>query len=1029
MRILHLASEYPPQQVFGLGRFVCDLAEEQVRQGHAVTVITNSVGSETSAVKQRGVQVLRVEYPPPPKPVSTSGCVMVFNTLLLARAASLGRRSLRSFDVVCSHDWLTAPASQALHNELGVPHICTFHDTVAGKSLGQKDDGDKFAVQVERWTVQNATHIIANSNATKKELVEVYNTDPSKVSVVPCAVAPSSFEVASDQVRVSAFRQAIAESDELIVLYVGRLDPEKGIDTLLEAFEAARIDGARLCLAGRGKLLGDLREKAKHLGLEGRVAFLGYVENPVLAHLYHCSDMLVCPSLYEPFGMVVPEAMLQGVPVIASSVGGLEEQIEEGRTGLLVPSGNVPALATAIRRLAENPVLRKALGTAARDVVLHHRTWTPVCKQTLDVYRHCSNRGKSRSAKRTNRLFVAGDLVEGMPCESRVTARRLAQETAEEGTCTIVIANNNQAFPQEDVSASDRRIINAFLMASALLDYVSKPLKELVCYHWDAMLAARVLANTGNRILYYSPEIPKKLENQGDGQTFEFEMLIWAAGKAHEVRVPNATSAEALRARGLGERTLVSPEGALPRSAVVDAEIFRSTFAGSDEYLSVSMLRLDPPFSPKAFVNTVETLQGYGLHIRWLLCGEGGLLPDLKTYVSQRRLPVNFTGDLPDRILDAILIVADVALVPLKGPTSSRFVDKALSYSKPVLAPLGTSQTIGTSTSLLLEVDFDSADALARAITTALGSGSVKDKIVEKHNCVERPKWVRCSKNPRDVVLYNNWGMGDELLLSAVAREVKREFPDKRVWVRSRFGFKFPKFCEPFPPPSTAAVVETTYQNTVVFGPQYNSPFPGHLVEQMLAKLSIDTGIDVVAKDVRPEVRTGSSAVLRDHNKVVLHSGPNQRFPTKDWGLSKWERLCKLLDKQGKKLVQVGAQNEPLLPHVEDLRARPVCEVTDVVAGVGLVICPVGFLMHVAAATHTPAIVIYGGREHPEIAGYPGHFHLCSDNLACRGRWGCYIPPDRPCPHQMRCMEDITPEMVSDLVQMMQTAERERAML
>src|SRR5258708_1419911 len=110
MRILHVSSEHPPQKVFGLGRYVCDLSRELVCQGHEVHVLTNSVGSDVQDVEDRGVRIHRVDYPPPPKPPGTLSSVLAFNLHLQQRAHSLGKDRLGNPEVVVSHDWLTAGA-------------------------------------------------------------------------------------------------------------------------------------------------------------------------------------------------------------------------------------------------------------------------------------------------------------------------------------------------------------------------------------------------------------------------------------------------------------------------------------------------------------------------------------------------------------------------------------------------------------------------------------------------------------------------------------------------------------------------------------------------------------------------------------------------------------------------------------------------------------------------------------------------------------------------------------------------------
>jgi ADP-heptose:LPS heptosyltransferase len=182
----------------------------------------------------------------------------------------------------------------------------------------------------------------------------------------------------------------------------------------------------------------------------------------------------------------------------------------------------------------------------------------------------------------------------------------------------------------------------------------------------------------------------------------------------------------------------------------------------------------------------------------------------------------------------------------------------------------------------------------------------------------------------------------------------------------------------------------------------------------MLDKFYVDTQLLVQAEDVRPELEGGRDDPSTGGSRsVVVHSKPNPRLPTKDWGLDRWKGLSELLHEQKIAIRQVGAKEEPLLPFAEDLRGTPPAELPPIVAGSAAVICLVGFLMHLAEAVGTPTIVIYGGREHPAIDGYPDQIHLASSPLACRGRWGCHLGPDITCPHDMKCMNGLTPELVA----------------
>jgi glycogen synthase len=155
VRILHISSEYPPQKVFGLGRYVSDLVRELTAQGHETHVLTNSLGQPAQDVTDHGVHVHRVDAPPPPMPPTPGAPVMAFNVHLQQRARSLGRKGLGEPEVVVSHDWLTALAGHRIARRLELPHVWTAHDTVFGKRFGiVKEVEDRIAFAVERWAAR-----------------------------------------------------------------------------------------------------------------------------------------------------------------------------------------------------------------------------------------------------------------------------------------------------------------------------------------------------------------------------------------------------------------------------------------------------------------------------------------------------------------------------------------------------------------------------------------------------------------------------------------------------------------------------------------------------------------------------------------------------------------------------------------------------------------------------------------------------------------------------------------------------------
>jgi glycosyltransferase involved in cell wall biosynthesis len=196
----------------------------------------------------------------------------------------------------------------------------------------------------------------------------------------------------------AAARQRLGIGPEArLVLFVGNLEPRKQVDVLLRALASVReeVPSAALIVVGSGESAGVEDQTARlihlthYLGLEppDAVRFVGHVEDEELLEYYAAADVFALPSSSEAQGIVALEAMACGLPVVASAVGGLLGTIEDGRTGFLVPPGEVPALAERLVALLVDDSLRQAIGTAARGAVEHEFSWPRATEATLEVYR------------------------------------------------------------------------------------------------------------------------------------------------------------------------------------------------------------------------------------------------------------------------------------------------------------------------------------------------------------------------------------------------------------------------------------------------------------------------------------------------------------------------------------------------------------------------------------------------------------------------------------------------------------------
>ena len=385
MRIMHLSSEYPPSQVFGLGRAVRDLAVAQAAAGHEVHVVTNSIGGNDPDAEVDGVHVHRISYPPPPKPPDDTTAVIQFNISALEAAVQRIAR-LGSPDVFHVHDWLTVSCGQMLHwLHPQATLAVTIHDTAHGKYFGKLNAPQQYTAHLERYIGEQATVVICCSQYVRSELTTHYFVPAEKIHVIPCGVDPTQFQVEGD---LAGFRRLFAQPDDRLILYVGRLDEEKGLPHLVEALAHVVLaePRARLVIAGKGVLQEALQNQANQLQIGDRVSFVGYVTGDALSGLYRLAEVQVVPSLYEPFGIVALEGMACGTPVVVSDTGGLSEIVADGVTGLKVPPRDAFALGQAVLRLLGDSPLAQEVGRAGQERARAAYDWRDVAEQTVAAY-------------------------------------------------------------------------------------------------------------------------------------------------------------------------------------------------------------------------------------------------------------------------------------------------------------------------------------------------------------------------------------------------------------------------------------------------------------------------------------------------------------------------------------------------------------------------------------------------------------------------------------------------------------------
>lgn len=313
--------------------------------------------------------------------------------------------SLPAVDLVHCHTWYTHFAGVVASRLQQIPLLLTTHSLEPhrpwkSEQLGQ--GGYDLSCWIERTAYQSAHGIIAVSSGMKKDVCNLYGVDPDRVQVIYNGIDPNFYKTTPDD---GSLARLGIDPAKPFVLFVGRITRQKGIAELIAAI--AQIDPAAQVVLCAGapdtpEIAAEVREQILRVQAErsGIIWIQEMLDHAILRILYSSARVFVCPSLYEPFGIINLEAMSCGTPVVGSAVGGIPEIIVDGETGLLVPlkaKGPLdfsPAdplsfrtnLAQRINTLLSNADLAKRMGKAARQRVESIFGWSSIAKQTLEFY-------------------------------------------------------------------------------------------------------------------------------------------------------------------------------------------------------------------------------------------------------------------------------------------------------------------------------------------------------------------------------------------------------------------------------------------------------------------------------------------------------------------------------------------------------------------------------------------------------------------------------------------------------------------
>jgi D-inositol-3-phosphate glycosyltransferase len=372
----------------GMNVYVRQVARELGRMGLQVDVFTRSQNPTIPRVVELGPGARVVHLPAGPEAPMPREAVHAHLDQFAAGVEDFARESGTAYDLIHSHYWLSGVAGLRLREKWGVPLVHMFHTLGRLKNTVAQSPADlEPALRLDEETriVAEADRVVAANVVERAHLVWHYRARADRIAVIPCGVDTDLFQ----PMDPAKAKDLLELPPDPLLLYVGRLQPIKGLDTLLEAMTAVPEPACLLIVGGehdeRESAHGAaLRQRLKALGLERRVRFLRAQPQRRLRLFYAAADATVVPSYYESFGMVALEAMACGSPVVASRVGGLTTTVQDGVTGRLVPEGDPAALAAAISGLLDGAEGRR-LGQQATRWAAEHR-WPCVAEAVCRLY-------------------------------------------------------------------------------------------------------------------------------------------------------------------------------------------------------------------------------------------------------------------------------------------------------------------------------------------------------------------------------------------------------------------------------------------------------------------------------------------------------------------------------------------------------------------------------------------------------------------------------------------------------------------
>ena len=390
MKILLLSREYPPEVYGGAGVVVDHLSRALARRA--------SVEVRCFGDQRRSAADLTVRgYRPWERLAGDREAPYAPALEALSVGLAMARDPVAA-DVVHSHTWYVGLGGMLVQSIHDVPLVVTLHSLEPLRPWKADQLGSGYAVSswAERLAVERAERVIAVSSQMRADITAHFRIDPDRVVVIHNGVDADAFARTGRDEALA--RHGVRRP---YVLFVGRISEQKGIFPLLEAARALPA-GVQLVLCASSPDTPELLRRLES-AVAGRPEIRwinAMLPVPEVVQLYSHAAAFVCPSIYEPFGLINLEAMACGTAVVASRVGGIPEVVVADETGWLVEPGDPAALGAALGQALADPARARRMGEAGRRRVEAHFAWDRIAERTLTVYRDAIEAHRERASAR-----------------------------------------------------------------------------------------------------------------------------------------------------------------------------------------------------------------------------------------------------------------------------------------------------------------------------------------------------------------------------------------------------------------------------------------------------------------------------------------------------------------------------------------------------------------------------------------------------------------------------------------------------